>query len=1621
MLCLSLLLAAVPGALGQQAAAQQPSRTAPVPARVLSRVDDAARTVLAHSHPASLAHATIGGRLPASTPLTGMVLVLQPSAAQQAALATVLDQQQDRTSPAFHHWLTPDTFAQGYGVAPADLAAITAWLQASGLTVQQVSRGARFLTFSGPGGAVEYAFHTELHHVVRRGEAHVANTTDLSIPAALAPVVRGVARLDDLYPRASALQGAPVQLRRQPNGALQDDAARPSFGTTALGVHYVAPGDAAVIYNAVPLTRAGVDGHGVTIAVLGRSNVAPATVAAFRTLFGLPANPLAVTVVGTDPGFADDSTEAYLDTEWAGSLATGSTVQLITSAASLTSSGIDAASLYAVDNNIGDILSLSYGECESDATSAGTAFWNSLWQQAAAQGQTVFVSSGDSGAAGCDRSTNGFADGGFGVNALGSSAYNVAVGGTMFVDYGPAQYWSATSTTPYTSALGYIPEAAWNQGRLTSTDLNGTASTTVTDTGIVAGGGGVSIDTPRPSWQTGSQILVGSDPFGSASGSTLGGLHRLVPDVAMLASFGHDGSLFCATGMCTGSGPLLHVGVVGGTSIAAPVMASAQALIDARNGGRQGNANVVYYALSARQTAAGLHCQATTGTAASPTVALPDAACDFQDIVTGSNVVPTAPTGTLGLGFPAIGGFDEATGLGSINIANLANDWASGSFRSSTSTFSLAPATGIAHGTVQTFTVTVAPGSGDAPGTPTGTVTLLASNRAGPLQQVTLANGSVTGNLAALPAGDFTVHAHYSGDATFSAVDSAPIAVSIAPEASTLTLTPQRLDATGGIVPAATFSYGAGQIGAAATVIGRSGTGTPTGDITFTLQNSPQGSPTLPVLTTVLDGTSSAVLRSGPNFPGAPANLQTLPPGSYRLTSAYAGDTSFLPSSGSSTFTVTRAIPSLQLSVATPVAAGAGAVLQLGIVTPPAATPATGTVRFTDTTTGALLCAVALDNGGAACATTVLFAAGTHLLTATYPGDTNYGPATSDPLPVTVQTVSVTVAPIVIAYGTASTQAVATVSVPQPGTLSFLTDGAAPVPAACGVTATATTCTASLPTGALAVGPHVLTATFTAQPAAAASLTATGNGSLTVTPAVALLTLSGLDAIDDGTPHAATVVTTPANLNVTLTYNGQPTPPSAAGTYTVVAAVHDGSYTGTATATLRIAPAAAAITFAVPPHSFSDAPFLLFASSASSGSYTYAVLSGPATITGNTVILTGAGIVVLQATQAPAGGYGAGRAQATVVVSPATPVLAWPAPASIAYGTVLGAQQLNASATVNGQPVPGTFTYTPAAGTVLDAGTHALCVQFLPSAPANFATAAAAATLVIQPAVTALTLTASANPAAVGTPVTFTATLQAGVAAPFAGDITFQSDGVPLGTAPMQQGVATLTFALPAGAHAVLATYAGSTNAAASSATLRQIVTAPLSFSVSTPADPAVTLPTGGSAALALQVTPSAGFTGTVLLACADLPANVACGFAPSAVSFTGTGLPQTVSVQFTAAAQHSLLARPPAPAGSVHLALLFGLPILLLAEASHRRRRASCSPPPVGERCRPYPALRLFVLGGMAALLGSTLAGCGSTSLSGAATQTAVAAATPGTYTIHLVASSGSTVQAMPVTLTVQ
>ena len=1103
-------------ALASSVSAQQASAGVPV-TRVLKRVANDDVTVLYGQTPPAIAGATDLGRLSQQTAMSHLIMVLRPTAEQDHALRTLLDQQLDQRSANYHHWLKPEEFGAHFGVTDSDIAAVTDWLTQQGMTVEQVAPSKQFIQFSGTVGQVESAFRTQMHSFSIKGTTYVSNNSDISVPSALKLVIAGVPTLNNFF-KKSDFQGAHTladtraasrpssHWTPEPDGTndvpgvsgkfyfLDYLQGAPSFPDYTSGAtHFVGAGDFAAIYNTTPLLGAGNDGTGVSIGVVGRTDIHLSDVQLYRFMFSLKVNDPTFVVVGEDPGVVGgDDGESYLDVEVSGGAAPGANVKFITSRATLTTDGVDLSAMYAVQNNLTDIITESYGQCEANFSAAAISFYADLWGQAAAQGQSVFVSSGDNGPAGCDSSSSTTSSFRYAVSGLASTPFNVAVGGTLFAD--TAANWNATATTapPFASALGYIPEIPWNEAK---------ASGAVGAAQLWSGSGGISAYITTPPWQRGFGVPLADPAYPDAAniGSPVStptspfvpGPHRYMPDVAMAAAAQHDGTLYCAEGICqlSNTGSLINAGIVGGTSVAAPTMAGVQALIDQYNGGRQGMPNYVYYALADAQHTAGLNCAANAGAAL-------DANCAFRDITTGNTLICTdslsGSTCTVAkkIGWTAVAGYDMATGLGSPNATQLAHLWNTITFRSTTTTMVPSQTTGITHGQSVTITGTVAPGAGS--GVPTGQVTFLPTNgdpmnpsNGAMLNPAPLATLDGSGNysilLSNIPAGTYFLTARYGGDGTFAASISIPVQVTVGQENSTVTIAPNAFNGTTCVeTPATTFNYG-DYVWTDLTVAGLSGQGVPTGTVAITDNGNP-------LTTTSLNAAGLGHTLSGA-IPNTSCVLgytfqDTAPlvAGTHVLGASYSGDTSFNSASASTvTVTINPATATGALTSSSPFISSGGSVQLTFTVNglsgagPGTLTP-TGTVTFTDTTTSTTLGTATLSptvtlGGRAILTTTGISTAGANSITASWPGDANYNGITSTPVTVTVQ------------GGTATS--VAVTSNTNPATL-----GGRPIWTATMTPTTVTSGTVTFYDGGVSLGTGTVGAAHTAtfRPAAAVNL-----------------------------------------------------------------------------------------------------------------------------------------------------------------------------------------------------------------------------------------------------------------------------------------------------------------------------------------------------------------------------------------------------------------------------------------------------------------------------------------------------------------------------------------------------
>jgi|HubBroStandDraft_1064217.scaffolds.fasta_scaffold10914_2 Pro-kumamolisin, activation domain/Chitobiase/beta-hexosaminidase C-terminal domain/Fn3 associated len=727
---------------------QQVSRlVAPINERVMVTLNGNVRP--------DVAHAPDLGPVEDGKPMR-LMLLLEPTAAQKADLENLLANQQNPDAAEYHKWLTPTEFGARFGASHEDIAKVTSWLQSHGFQVHGSANNARMIDFSANAGQVREAFHTQLHYVNVEGGKYSALLQDPQIPAALAPVVAGIHGLNQIPLRPSHTAARPASWNKETH---KWQIANPATAKKALpavdlsnGDLDVAPQDLYTIYNVNPVFAGGNLAETATVAVIEESDmeygtVDPSTgaasggdVAAFRSLFGVPGT-LNMFVLngfgadtcsdpGIDPSGTGEDFEASLDAEWAN--ATAPSANLIFMSCSPADDGVGYSLFALIDNNLSDVMSMSYVSSELGFSSSNYAYLDSLYEEAAAQGQTIVIAAGDAGSDVEDQDTVGTATAGINVSALSASPLVTSAGGTDFQDAydyflgGAPQsyYWSSTNSPSNGSALGYVPEMAWNNSCASSIlsedaglyflgepftgaefcDFAGAYGLyEFVEAAVVGGSGGISTNYAVPTWQTG---LSG---YSNAK--------RSQPDISGFAANGFWGHALVACdsnpNLDGGGGDCVN-GVLeaGGTSFVAPYTAGVFGLLDTAAGARQGNLNPALYALaktqfnsSATKTACYANGQATN---VGITTNLPAPTCIFNDVTTGNNDVPCsalaldcyidsgAPDGMLSLNgtkslsvaYNSKPGFDQVTGLGSLNVANLITGMSGVSLTMQTLTFS---------------------------------------------------------------------------------------------------------------------------------------------------------------------------------------------------------------------------------------------------------------------------------------------------------------------------------------------------------------------------------------------------------------------------------------------------------------------------------------------------------------------------------------------------------------------------------------------------------------------------------------------------------------------------------------------------------------------------------------------------------------------------------------------------------------------------------------------------------------------------------------------------------------------------------------------------------------------
>jgi subtilase family serine protease len=728
-------------------------------------------TVAGTVHPLTRRASDLGA-VNAAMRMESLTLSASLGAAEQTELNALLEAQQDAKSPQYHQWLTQEEYGTRFGLTDADLNAVTGWLRQQGFTVKGVSRSRNAIYFGGTAGQVEAAFHTQLHRYKLNGEMHFANATGLRVPAGIASVLLNVRGLNDFRLKP--------KLRKRAVPAYTGQTGPTSF------VNFLVPADWATIYNVNPIYNAGYTGTGAYVGVVGQTYAPLSDITNFRSAAGMTAPKVTYYCIDPDAGNCTDAAatdltdgnldEADLDIEWSGGIAKNATVVFVYAPWSDVTGDVDPVTEQYYDvfdalqravqdyqdtpfnGQVLPVISMSYSDCEESfggANSAYQALITSIGQQASSQGQTIVVSSGDTGAFGCDPN-NGetTATEGVYVSVPVDSPNYTGVGGTTLSgdESDPTTYWNDTVNSStgilVDSALRYIPETVWSD-----TDLG---------YGLSATGSGVSLYYPQPTVSNIGWAQPTPSNYSGASG-------RFVPDVAFAASPNHDGYLTCSQandsteyGIDCTTGFLSSLGywddVIGGTSASTPSFAGMLTLL-VQKYGKLGNINPKLYELAAN---------ATTYTAV------------FHDITSGNNVVPCDPADGLPsdvgcpssgeFGYTATTGYDMVTGLGSINGGALYTALAaSGGAGTTTTTVEVTPSP-VTLGRTITLTATVKSSSS---GVIAGTVTFKVGSTS--LGTATVTDGeaklsNVVDSVAkGFVVGSNTISADYGGSTLFAA------------------------------------------------------------------------------------------------------------------------------------------------------------------------------------------------------------------------------------------------------------------------------------------------------------------------------------------------------------------------------------------------------------------------------------------------------------------------------------------------------------------------------------------------------------------------------------------------------------------------------------------------------------------------------------------------------------------------------------------------------------------------------------------------------------------------------------------------------------------------------------
>ncbi|HET9918444.1 MAG TPA: S53 family peptidase, partial [Ktedonobacteraceae bacterium] len=529
----------------------------------------------------------------------------------QAQLETYLQQVSTPGSALYHHYLSPASFAALYGPSPASEAAVLAFLRAQGFTITRTYANHLLIDVSGTVEQAEQAFQVQINNYqASNGKRFFANGDAPSLPSDVAPFVASVAGLDNV------VQYGRAPLTPTPASAAlaanSSGIACPKPGAPTVPTSYT-PQQIATAYNFNALYNAGYMGEGQTVGLLELDGFSPTDLSIYASCFGgkyAAVKTIPIDGFGGAPG--PNAAEVELDMEMVLGLAPRLASLRVYEAANSLAAYNDAWARIISDDV--PVVSTSWVFCEQGPGMASEIQQESIFfQAAAAQGQTILAASGDLGATGCYDPRTG-ANTFPAVDDPASQPYVTGVGGT---------------TLRTNADNSYQSEQVWNDRSI----QNG------------ASGGGVSQVWHMPVWQQGP---------GVANAYTTG--FREVPDVSVNADPQTGYDVYCNVGNCAINGGWM---VMGGTSAAAPVWAAMVALSNEAaikaNGFQAGFLNPSLYDIN--------HGAPGTSYAAA-----------FHDVVPVQGAVNNNDYVGSGTTYPTASMYDLATGLGSFDAYNLAQN-----------------------------------------------------------------------------------------------------------------------------------------------------------------------------------------------------------------------------------------------------------------------------------------------------------------------------------------------------------------------------------------------------------------------------------------------------------------------------------------------------------------------------------------------------------------------------------------------------------------------------------------------------------------------------------------------------------------------------------------------------------------------------------------------------------------------------------------------------------------------------------------------------------------------------------------------------------------------------------